>query len=79
MVGTSFLLFLLMVLTTGVDTIPLEDFYPFGAGAGNTEHTVADGGDSSRPIPLPSQLNFFGQFYDDIFVSKENVTVPCTR
>ena len=78
MVGTSFLLSLLstlMVLTTDVDAIPLEDFYPFGSGVGDTEHTVRDG-DSSIPIPLPSQLNFVGQFYDAIFVSKENVTVP---
>ena len=73
MAGTTFLFSLLstcMVLTTGVNAIPLEDFYPFGSEVGDANYSNVDD-EASPPISLPSQLNFFGQFYNNIYVSNE--------
>ena len=53
---------------TNVSAIPLEEFYPFGEGNGDAlVNRTVDGSSSVIPFPLP--LNFFGRFYDDIFVS----------
>ena len=65
------LLFLLtscLLLTIDVTAIPLEGFYPFGFQNGDTrvERTL-DG--SSINITLPLPFAFFGEYYDDIFVS----------
>ena len=57
-------------LITTVTAIPLEEFYPFGEENGDAVlNRTVDG--SSPVIPFPFPLNFFGQFYDDIFVSSQ--------
>ena len=55
---------------TTVTAIPLEEFYPFGEENGDALlNRTLDG--SSPVIPFPLPLNFFGQFYHDIFVSSQ--------
>ena len=64
-----YLLNVFLLLNNDVSAIRLESFYPFGGAAGDAFLTgVLDG--SSPPIALPSQFVFFGQIFDDIYVSQ---------
>ena len=64
------LLALCLWLTANVTAIPFEEFYPIGEENGDAlVNRTVDG--SSLVIPFPLPLNFFGRFYDDIFVSSK--------
>ena len=71
MANTGSLLSLLVIcslLTTAVNAVAIGDFYKFGLDAGDAVvHRRLDY--SSPPITLPSPFNFFGVFYNQIYVS----------
>ena len=71
MANTGSLLSLLVIcllLTTDVTAVAIKDFYQFGLEAGDDlVNRTLDG--SSPRITLPSPLNFFGEFYNETYVS----------
>lgn len=59
-----------LMLATHVESIPLEQFYPFGSEAGDTvlERTL----DGSSPVNLlPSPFPYFGENFTTLYVSFE--------
>ena len=72
MANTGSLLSLLVIcslLTTDVTAVAIKDFYKFGLDARDAAlQPTLDG--SSPPIILPSPFNFFGVFYNIIYVSE---------
>ena len=62
------LLFLFALLTAHVAAIPLTQFYPFGKEAGDILLPRNDDG-SSDAVLLSPQFTFFGQQFDNIYVS----------
>jgi hypothetical protein len=65
----AWLLATLLTLTTlsSVKSIPLEDFYPFGADSGDSR-LVSNDDDSSQVLPL-SRFPFYGEDHFSIVVS----------
>ena len=61
-------IYYMILLTNDVAAITIENFYPYGLSAGdNLLKRTLDG--SSPNIILPTQFNFFGQYFKEIFVS----------
>ena len=62
-----------LLLTACVTAIPLNEFYPFGAGAGDSSVPRIDDG-SSPPVSLPQKFFFFRKSFDTIYVSSNSLT-----
>lgn len=57
-----------LLLAAHVEAIPLEQFYPFGAEAGDTLHARTL--DDSSPVQeLPSPFPYFGRNFTTVYVS----------
>ena len=56
-----------MVLAADVAAIPFSQFYPFGEETGDS--LLIRGGSPSSNVTLPLQLFYFGQPFNNIFVS----------
>ena len=59
---------LLLAIGQGTDGIPLENFYPFGSGTGDSRLPSNDDG-SSGSITLSFTFPFFGTDYRMVYVS----------
>ena len=65
-----------LLLVAHVEAIPLEQFYPFGSGAGDIllNRTL----DGSSPVHvLPSPFPYFGQNFTTVYVSVYELSQHC--